>query len=109
MLTITDASGRSFPTPMRSSAYLHAVVRSSSKLLSQTRSQERFQSNLLSFSSEKLPESSMESIKAVSRGPGTNSEGCVENRSICVMFVPRQGNKIGIIGNIHAQNIWVRN
>ena len=40
-----------------------------------------------SLLSERLPESSKESIKAVSRSPGPNSEGGVQNMSVFIMFV----------------------
>ena len=73
------------------------------------RSWERFQCNILSRLSERLLESSKESIKAGSHSPGLNSEDGIKNKSFCLMFVPCQRIKIGTIRNVHTQHVCVMN
>ena len=70
---------------------------------------ERFQRNILSLLSVRFLESYTESIKGTSRSPGPKSEGGVQNKSICIMFVPWQGNKIGTIRNVHTRQVCVIN
>ena len=66
---------------------------------------ECFQRNILSLLSERLLKSSTETIKGAFHSPGPKSEGDAQNKLICIVFVPWQGNKIGTIRNVHIRQV----